>query len=85
MHTVLMQRPLCTRRCIFERCISAIVKDDTALIDMSMLTGDEEDVEALVENGKSKRPPPMSPDAFKELLQTGQFGGQAHAWLHSAG
>ena len=41
--------------------MSTIVKDTDALIDMSQLKGNEADVEALIENGKSSRQPPIAP------------------------
>ena len=53
--------------------MGAIVKDEEALIDMSKLRGDEKDVQELIEQGKADRPPPMAPDAFLQLLETGQL------------
>jgi hypothetical protein len=53
--------------------MSAMVKHQDALVDMSMLTTDEKNMKSLIKNGRSKRPPPMAPDAFKEMLQTGRF------------
>ena len=51
--------------------MSAIVKDEYALIDASQLKGDEQDVDALRKNGKTHRPAPIAPDAFYEMLKTG--------------
>ena len=61
--------------CFAEKLMSAIVKDDGALIDMSKLKGDESTVSSLVDNGKSNRPPPMAPDAFHEMLKSGVGDG----------
>ena len=58
-------------QCYAECLMSGIVKDYTALIDMSKLRGDETTVKALVENGKADRLPPIAPDAFHEKLKTG--------------
>ena len=61
--------------CVAEQLMSAIVKDQDALIDMSKLKGDETTVAHLVINGKSDRPPPMAPDAFHEMLTSGVEDG----------
>ena len=57
--------------CFAESVMSAIVKDDSALIDLGKLTGDEADVGTLVRKGKSERRPPIAPDAFHQMLRSG--------------
>ena len=57
--------------CIAEKLMSAIVKDQDALIDMGKLKGSESTVADLVTHGKSERPPPMAPDAFHAMLKSG--------------
>jgi len=57
--------------CFAESVMSCIVKDDTALIDLSKLRGDESDVDRIVDNGKSNRRPPIAPDVFREMLKSG--------------
>ena len=79
MHTVLMQRPLCTRRCIFERCISAIVKDDWCYLELGKLSAEAEDWVALRQQCKAERPPPMAPDTFERMLREGVAREEAEA------
>ena len=50
--------------CWMEDCASSLVKDDTALIRMSKLTGEETDYFQFVKNGKSDRAPPRPPAPF---------------------
>ena len=57
--------------CVAEKRMSAIVKDQDALIDIRQLTGDEATVKGLIKNGKSKREPPMAPDLFHAMLKNG--------------
>ena len=61
--------------CFAEKLMSAIVKDDAALIDMSRLNGNESTLSEIIENGKSNRPPPMAPDAFHQMLKLGVQDG----------
>ena len=57
--------------CCAEKLMSSVVKDQDALIDMSKLNGNETAVSELIKNGKASRPPPMSPDAFHQMLKDG--------------
>ena len=61
--------------CFAENQMSAIVKDDTALIDTSQLRGDEESVDDLREIGKANRPAPIAPDTFHTILTAGVADG----------
>jgi len=56
--------------------MSGMVKDETALIDLSALRGDEKSVDDLRENGKAGRSPPIAPDAFRDQLETGVEDGR---------
>ena len=55
--------------------MSAMVKDSTALIDLSKLQGDEAMVRQLVDRGKANRPAPIAPDAFHRMLTSGVADG----------
>ena len=61
--------------CVTERAISGIIKDDTALINLSLLSGSEQTVEEITAAGKAHREPPMSPDAFHAQLLSGSVNG----------
>ena len=54
--------------CWMECCASGLVKDDTALIRLSKLTGEEKDYEEVCKNGKSGRAPPRPPAPFADGL-----------------
>ena len=62
--------------CAAEKLMSAIVKDQDALLDLSKLRGDETSVQQIIANGKAARPAPMAPDAFREMLRSGVENGE---------
>ena len=51
-----------------ECCASSLVKDATALIRLSKLTGEEKDYKEVCRNGKSDRAPPRPPAPFADGL-----------------
>jgi hypothetical protein len=61
--------------CFAEKLMSAMVKDDTALIDLSGLDGTKKTLRSLREKGKARRQPPIAPDAFHRELKAGVEDG----------
>ena len=87
-YTVLVKTPLPTGHaytntqpyagrgwCFAESLMSVMVKNFSALIDTSKLTGDETDIGDLIMNGKADRSPPIAPDAFRDMLTSGVANG----------
>jgi len=54
---------------------SGLVKDDTALISLKGLTGEEETLGDVRRNGKAAREPPVAPAAFASTLEAGVASG----------
>ena len=54
---------------------SGLVKDDTALISLKGLTGEEGDLDEVRKNGKAAREPPVAPAAFASTLEAGVASG----------
>ena len=61
--------------CFAESVMSAMVKDDGALIDLSELNGNEWTLTQIVDHGKGSRRPPIAPDAFHAMLEAGVADG----------
>jgi len=61
--------------CIGEVAMSSITKDDTALLDLSKLSGRETTLQELRQHGKAGRRAPMAPDAFHSMLEAGVADG----------
>ena len=61
--------------CRMEFNASGLVKDDTALISLKGLTGEEEDLDEVRRNGKAAREPPAAPAAFASTLEAGVASG----------
>ena len=61
--------------CVMERNASGLVKDDTALLSLKGLTGEETDLDEVRENGKAARAPPVAPAPFASTLEAGVDSG----------
>jgi hypothetical protein len=61
--------------CVAERTMSAIVKASFNLIDLSLLDGTSTSFVAIIDKGRSKRQPPVAPDAFRSFLEAGVKNG----------
>eukprot|EP00964_Phaeocystis_antarctica_P105401 scaffold70431_cov66-Phaeocystis_antarctica.AAC.1 len=61
--------------CAMERTASGLVKDDTALISLKGLTGEEKNLMEVRRNGKAAREPPVAPAAFASTLEAGVASG----------
>ena len=61
--------------CQMEFNASGLVKDDSALISLKGLTGEEEDLKQVRKNGKAAREPPVAPAPFASTLEAGVASG----------
>eukprot|EP00964_Phaeocystis_antarctica_P027087 scaffold15254_cov73-Phaeocystis_antarctica.AAC.1 len=61
--------------CAMEFSASGLVKDESALISLKGLTGEEEDLREVRKNGKAAREPPVAPAAFASTLEAGVGSG----------
>ena len=61
--------------CVMEFNASGLVKDDTALISLKGLTGEETSLDQVRRNGKAAREPPVVPVAFASTLEAGVASG----------
>ena len=61
--------------CKAEERMSVITKDQTALIDLSKLQGDETSYDEIIAKGKADRLAPMAPEAFHKMLTEGVKDG----------
>jgi hypothetical protein len=61
--------------CRMEFNASGLVKDWRALISLKGLTGEEEDLDEVRENGRAAREPPAAPAAFASTLEAGVASG----------
>ena len=61
--------------CQMEFNASGLVKDDTALISLKGLTGEEKDLGDVRYNGKAAREPPVAPAPFASTLEAGVASG----------
>jgi hypothetical protein len=61
--------------CRMEFNASGLVKDFRALISLKGLTGEEEDLDEVRENGRAAREPPAAPAAFASTLEAGVASG----------
>ena len=61
--------------CVMERNASGLVKDDTALISLKGLTGEETRLYKVRENGKAARAPPVAPAPFASTLEADVASG----------
>ena len=61
--------------CVMERNASGLVKDDTALISLKGLTGEETSLAQVRANGKAARAPPVAPAPFASTLEAGVDSG----------
>merc|ERR1719424_2414585 len=61
--------------CQMEFNASGLVKDDTALISLKGLTGEEDNLDDVRENGKAAREPPVAPALFASTLEAGVASG----------
>lgn len=61
--------------CLAEMAMASIVKDASALLDLSQLEGTEETVGLIERHGRARRRPPMAPDAFSKMLHEGVASG----------
>ena len=61
--------------CRMEFNASGLVKSYTALISLTGLTGNEEDLGAVRANGRAAREPPAAPAAFASTLEAGVASG----------
>jgi len=61
--------------CQMEFNASGLVKDDSALISLKGLTGKEDCLYAVRENGKAARKPPVAPAPFSSTLEAGVASG----------
>ena len=61
--------------CVMERNASGLVKDDTALISLKGLTGEETDLDEVRRNGKAARAPPVAPAPFASTLEADVASG----------
>ena len=55
--------------CVMERNASGLVKDDTALVSLKGLTGEETGLAQVRANGKAARAPPVAPAPFASTLE----------------
>ena len=51
---------------------SSLVKDETALISLRGLTGEEKDLDEVRKNGKAAREPPVAPAPFALALEVSE-------------
>ena len=61
--------------CVMEYNASGLVKDDSALISLKGLTGEETSLSEVRENGKAARAPPVAPAPFASTLEAGVASG----------
>ena len=61
--------------CVMERKASGLVKDQTALISLRGLTGEEEYLAEVRKNGRVARETPVAPTAFASTLEAGVASG----------
>jgi hypothetical protein len=55
--------------CVMERNASGLVKDESALISLKGLTGEETSLFEVRQNGKAARAPPVAPAPFASTLE----------------
>ena len=61
--------------CAMECNASGLVKDDTALISLKGLTGEETSLGEVIKNGKAARAPPVAPAPFASTLEADVASG----------
>ena len=61
--------------CAMEFSASGLVKDESALISLKGLTGEEEGLREVRTNGKAAREPPAAPAPFASTLEAGVASG----------